>query len=57
MCPLPRRNEAWQRIARDLPLSLLARLSRDVDLARVEEECQRMAAGGARGRVVVRMEA
>ncbi|MDQ5888809.1 MAG: acrylyl-CoA reductase [Pseudomonadota bacterium] len=57
MCPLPRRNEAWQRIARDLPLSLLARLSRDVDLARVEDECQRMAAGGARGRVVVRMEA
>lgn len=56
MCPLPRRNEAWLRIARDLPLLLLDRLCREIGLTQVEDECQRMAAGGAKGRVVVRME-
>lgn len=56
MCPLSRRNEAWQRIARDLPLPLLQRISRDISLEQVVAECQNMAAGAARGRVVVRME-
>mgnify|MGYP000856858943 CR=1 FL=1 len=56
MCSLPRRHQAWQRIARDLPLPLLQRISRDISLEQVVAECQNLAAGAARGRVVVRME-
>lgn len=56
MCSLPRRHQAWQRIARDLPLPLLQGISRDIGLEQVVAECQNLAAGAARGRVVVRME-
>lgn len=55
MCPLSERREAWQRLARDLPLTVLAHLTREIALDQALDECQRMAAGAAQGRIVVYM--
>ena len=55
MCPLSERSEAWQRLANDLPLAALQRLTREITLDQVVEACQRMAAGAAQGRIVVNL--
>ena len=51
--PLPRRQLAWERIARDLDLSKLAALTTHVKLENVPRIAAEIVAGHVRGRVVV----
>jgi acrylyl-CoA reductase (NADPH) len=53
MCPPAPRAEAWQRLARDLPLDRLDRIIQIVPLAEVPALAPRILAGEVRGRVVV----
>ena len=52
-CPMDRRTQAWQRIARDLPMDKLETISREVPLANVPAEAERILKGQIRGRTVV----
>ena len=52
-CPMDRRTQAWQRIARDLPMDKLETISREVPLADVPAEAERILKGQVRGRTVV----
>lgn len=52
-CPMNRRTQAWQRIARDLPMDKLETISREVPLADVPTEAERILKGQVRGRTVV----
>ncbi len=54
-CPMPRRIEAWQRLARDLDLSLLDRLSQEIDFEALPEAGEEILAGKVRGRAVIRI--
>ena len=51
--PLPRRQQAWNRIARDLDLKALAALTTHVKLEDVPRVAGEIVAGQVRGRVVV----
>ena len=51
--PLPRRQQAWNRIARDLDLKALAALTTHVKLEDVPRVAADIVAGKVRGRVVV----
>ena len=51
--PIPRRMEAWSRIARDLDLAKLKELTTHVKLADVPRVAADIVAGQVRGRVVV----
>src|SRR3954463_6727244 len=53
MCPRDERIEAWNRLARDLPLDRLDRMIETVPLADVPELAPRILNGEIRGRVVV----
>jgi acrylyl-CoA reductase (NADPH) len=53
MSPMPERQEAWSRLARDLPMDLLDRIIEDVPLAALPEFAKKILAGQVRGRVVV----
>ncbi|MBV9377596.1 MAG: oxidoreductase [Alphaproteobacteria bacterium] len=53
MCPHDERAEAWQRLARDLPLDRLDRMTETVALAELPELAPRILAGATRGRIVV----
>ena len=54
MCPQVQRSDAWQRLAKDLPASLLAQMSQQVvDLSHVAEYCQQLLARKVQGRVLV----
>jgi len=53
MCPAGPRVEAWQRLARDLPLERLGRITQVVTLAEVPALAPRILAGEVRGRVVI----
>ena len=55
MCPRPERLEAWQRLARDLPLDRLDRMTQEVSLAEVTGLAPRILKGEVRGRVVVNL--
>ena len=57
MCPVERRNAAWVRLARDLPMDKLDRMTEVVPLAAVPELGRRILKGGVRGRVVVDLSA
>lgn len=52
-CPSAKRQRIWQRVANDLPLDALARVSRIVGLEQVPDEAANMLAGKGHGRVVV----
>jgi len=52
-CPLQRREAAWRRLARDLPMNLLDEMTSVVALAQVPEIGRRILEGKVRGRVVV----
>ena len=52
-CPMDRRTQAWQRLARDLPTDKLETISREVPLADVPAEAERILKGQVRGRTVV----
>ncbi len=53
MCPLPRRTEAWRRLATDLDLALLATMTQEVGLREVSALAADILDGKVRGRVVV----
>ena len=55
--PMPRRQEIWQRIADDLPASVLADLVSEIGLEEVLATASRLLDGQVSGRVVVRMSA
>lgn len=52
-CPVERRVAAWARLARDLPMNLLDKMTTVVPLAQVPAVGQRILDGQVRGRVVV----
>ncbi len=52
-CPMPRRLEAWGRLARDLDRAKLARMTQTVPFEKTFEIGGRILAGRVRGRVVV----
>jgi acrylyl-CoA reductase (NADPH) len=53
MCPLPHRQEAWQRLVADLPMDLLDAMTEVVPLGAVPELAGRILKGETRGRIVV----
>jgi acrylyl-CoA reductase (NADPH) len=53
MCPPDERIEAWNRLARDLPLAKLERMTETVSLADVPALAPRILKGEVRGRVVI----
>lgn len=53
MCPTPRRQQAWDRLGRDLPLDLLDEMTSVEPLSRVPELAEEILAGQTRGRVVI----
>lgn len=53
MCPTPRRVEAWDRLARDLPTEKLEELTTVEPMTRVPELAEDILAGRTRGRVVI----
>ena len=53
MCPREERIEAWQRLARDLPLDRLERMTRKVPLSALPEIAPKILQGQVRGRTVV----
>jgi acrylyl-CoA reductase (NADPH) len=52
-CPLPRREQAWTRLVRDLPLDRLDALTEVAPLGHVPHLGQEILAGRVRGRIVV----
>ena len=55
MAPLARREEAWQRLARDLDAALLERITEEIALDTVIARAHELMAGRVRGRLVVRI--
>jgi acrylyl-CoA reductase (NADPH) len=53
MCSSERRVEAWERLARDLPLAKLEAMIQPAKLADLPELGRAIFAGQVRGRVVV----
>jgi acrylyl-CoA reductase (NADPH) len=53
MCPRPEREEAWRRLARELPAEKLDAMAERAKLADLPELAKRILKGGVRGRVVV----
>jgi acrylyl-CoA reductase (NADPH) len=54
MVPMPRRQRAWDRLARDLPASVLDQVVEEIVLADAVRHAERLMAGQVRGRIVVR---
>jgi acrylyl-CoA reductase (NADPH) len=55
MCPLPRRELAWARLARDLDPALLESMVTEVPLAGAVAAAHELMAGKVRGRIVVKI--
>ena len=53
MCPKPRREAAWARIVRDLPMDKLDAMASVVPLSELPEHAGQILKGATRGRVVV----
>ena len=53
MCPMPRRSEAWRRLARNLDIGKLDALTSHVQLEDVPQTAEDLLAGKIRGRTVV----
>jgi acrylyl-CoA reductase (NADPH) len=54
-CPTPVRQQAWERLAKDLPKTMLERVSREIALEEVPLVAAELLAGQGHGRVVVRL--
>jgi acrylyl-CoA reductase (NADPH) len=52
-CPLPRRQDAWKRLAADLPLAKLDSMTETVPLSELPAMAGKILKGETRGRVVV----
>ncbi len=57
MCPKTSRIEAWQRLARDLPLAKLDAMTDEVPLSKVALLAPKILSGAVRGRTVVNVAA
>jgi acrylyl-CoA reductase (NADPH) len=57
MCPFERRQAAWARLARDLPMAKLDALTETVPLEALPELGQKILKGAVRGRIVVDLSA
>ncbi|MDE2400243.1 MAG: oxidoreductase [Burkholderiales bacterium] len=57
MAPLKLRQQAWQRLAQDLDVTLLEAITSEVPLQGAIDAAQRLRAGQVRGRIVVRTHA
>src|SRR5262249_15167268 len=57
MCPVPERNEAWRRLAQDLPLDRLDGMTETVALSEVPKLAPQILAGAVRGRTVIEINA
>ena len=55
MAPLPRRELAWQRLAQDLDVALLERITQEIALDGAVASAHELMAGQVRGRLVVRI--
>jgi acrylyl-CoA reductase (NADPH) len=55
MAPLPKRQRAWDRLARDLDPALLERMVEEVPLSAALEKAHQLMAGQVRGRIVVKI--
>jgi acrylyl-CoA reductase (NADPH) len=55
MCPKPRREEAWGRLASGLDRGKLAAMTKEIGLADVAEAGREIVAGRVRGRIVVKI--
>ena len=55
MAPLARREQAWQRLARDLDVALLERITEEIALPEAIARAHDLMAGRVRGRLVVRI--
>ncbi len=55
MCPLSRRQQAWQRLAQELPAAALGEIGHSIGLDEVPEYARRIVDGQVRGRVIVDM--
>src|SRR3954464_5170272 len=55
MCPLPQRQVAWTRLARDLDRPKLAEITHEIGLADVIGQGAKILAGQVRGRIVVKI--
>jgi acrylyl-CoA reductase (NADPH) len=53
MCPCDERNEAWNRLVRDLPMDRLDAMTETVPLSAVPDLAPRILAGTTRGRIVI----
>ena len=53
MAPRARREQAWQRLARDLPTALLDAMTETAPMSRLHELAPKILAGQVRGRLVV----
>jgi acrylyl-CoA reductase (NADPH) len=55
MCPLPAREAAWGRLARDLDQAKLSEITNEIGLDQVLGSGPKILAGGVRGRIVVKI--
>ena len=55
MCPLARRQLAWQRLARDLPASFFAQAVTEIGLEQVAEAAEAITQGKIAGRTLVKL--
>jgi acrylyl-CoA reductase (NADPH) len=55
MVPLARRQQAWDRLARDLDPALLEAMTTEITLAEAPAAAERLMAGQVRGRIVVKV--
>lgn len=55
MCPLPQRQIAWSRLARDLDRAKLAEITQEIGLPEVIGHGAKILAGQVRGRIVVKI--
>ncbi len=55
MCPLPLRQQAWQRLAQDLDVAKLESMTREISLDQAVATGAALLQGSVRGRVVVKL--
>ena len=55
MCPLPLRQQAWQRLDADLAKEKLAAMTTEIGLGDVIDAGKRIVEGKVRGRIVVKI--
>jgi acrylyl-CoA reductase (NADPH) len=56
MAPLSLRQQAWQRLARDLPAQVLERMTQEIQLDQAVDQAAQLMAGQVHGRVVVKIQ-